>query len=198
MIRPSSRARIAALLAMPVVTLTSLLAVSTTPAQAATCNDVEVVFVRGTGETPGLGVLGRPLVTGLQSQLTGYSVGSYAVDYAANTSQTSAGPGATGMSSRISSVAASCPGTRFVIGGYSQGGTVTDVAIGIHTGVSTGTPIPTSLSSRVAAVVVFGNPLGATGRTISTASTLYGPRSRDYCNVSDSTCGSRGSRRSSR
>lgn len=162
MIRPPSRARIVALLAVPVVALTGLLAVSTTPAQAATCNDVEVVFARGTGETPGLGILGRPLVTGLESELSGYSI------------------------------AASCPGTRFVIRGYSQGGPVTDVTIGIRTGVSTGTPIPTNLSGRVAAVVVFGNPLGASGRTISTASTLYRPKSRGYCDVSDSICGGAG------
>ena len=194
--RPS-RSRLVPLLTralvVPALALTSLVAVGAAPAQAATCSDVDVVFARGTGETPGLGVLGRPLVTGLQGQLTGYSVSSYAVDYAANSSQTSAGPGATDMSSHISSVAASCPGTRFVIGGYSQGGTVTDIAIGIRTGVTTGTPIPSNLSGRVAAVVVFGNPLGASGRTIATASTVYGPKSRDYCNVSDSICGRRGS-----
>ncbi|SEQ42234.1 cutinase family protein [Microlunatus flavus] len=193
--RPS-RSRLVPLLtralAIPALALTSLVAVGATPAQAA-CSDVDVVFARGTGETPGLGVLGRPLVSGLQSQLSGYSVSSYAVDYAANSSQTSAGPGATDMSSHISSVAASCPGTRFVIGGYSQGGTVTDIAIGIRTGVTTGTPIPSALSGRVAAVVVFGNPLGASGRTIATASTVYGPKSRDYCNVSDSICGRQGS-----
>jgi len=191
--RPGLARRIATVLAVPAVALTSLLAVGTAPAQAATCSDVDVVFARGTGETPGLGILGRPLVTGLQSQLSGYTVSSYAVDYAANSSQTSAGPGATDMSTHISSVAASCPGTRFVIGGYSQGGTVTDIAIGIRTGVSTGTPIPSALSGRVAAVVVFGNPLGASGRTIATSSTVYGPKSRDYCNVSDSICGRQGS-----
>lgn len=179
-------------LAVPALALTSLVAVGTTPAQAA-CSDIDVVFARGTGETPGLGVLGRPLVSGLQSQLSGYSVSSYAVDYAANSSQTSAGPGATDMSSHVSAVAASCPGTRFVIGGYSQGATVTDIAIGIRTGVTTGTPIPANLSGRVAAVVVFGNPLGASGRTIAAASTVYGPKSRDYCNVSDSICGRQGS-----
>ncbi|SDU88380.1 cutinase [Microlunatus sagamiharensis] len=190
--RPRLARRIATALAVPAVALTSLLAVGTTPAQAA-CSDVDVVFARGTGETPGLGILGRPLVSGLQSQLGGYTVSSYAVDYAANSSQTSAGPGATDMSAHVSSVAASCPGTRFVIGGYSQGATVTDIAISIRTGVTMGTPIPSALSGRVAAVVVFGNPLGASGRTIATSSTVYGPKSRDYCNVSDSICGRQGS-----
>lgn len=191
--RSSLHARIATTLGGSAPALTSLLTLGTTSAHAATRSDVDVVFARGTGEATGLGVLGRPLVSALTTQLSGYSVSSYAVDYAANSSQTSAGPGATDMSSHVSSVAAACPGTRFVIGGYSQGATVTDIAIGIRAGVTTGTPIPTNLSSRVAAVVVFGNPLGARGQTIAEASPTYGPKSRDYCNVSDSICGGEGS-----
>ncbi|WP_157519191.1 cutinase family protein [Modestobacter sp. Leaf380] len=165
--------------------------VATAAPAAAACADVDVVFARGTGETPGLGITGRPFVSALTSQLGDRTVSSYAVDYAANTAQTSAGPGATDMSRHISQVAAECPGTRFVIGGYSQGATVTDIAVGIRTGTTTGTPIPAALADRVAAVVVFGNPLGLSGgRTIATSSTTYGPRSVDYCNSSDSVCGS--------
>ncbi|WP_205706856.1 cutinase [Kineococcus vitellinus] len=160
------------------------------PASAATCSDVDVVFARGTGETPGLGITGTPFVRALTSELSDRTVSSYAVDYAANSSQTSAGPGATDMSAHVREVAANCPSTRFVLGGYSQGATVTDIAVGIRTGTSTGTPIPAELSGRVAAVVVFGNPLGLSGRTIATASSTYGPRSKDYCNSSDSVCGS--------
>ena len=158
-------------------------------AGAATCSDVEVVFARGTGEAPGLGIVGRPFVSALTSALPGRTVTSYAVDYAANTSQSSAGPGATNMSSHISSVAAACPGTSFVIGGYSQGATVTDIAVGIRAGTTTGTPSPTALAPRVKAVVVYGNPLGLRRETIASSSTLYGPKSRDYCNDNDSVCG---------
>ena len=157
---------------------------------AAACSDVEVVFARGTGETPGLGVVGRPFVSALTGQLPDRTVTSYAVDYAANTSQSSAGPGATDMSAHVREVAASCPSTLFVLGGYSQGATVTDIAVGIRTGTTTGTPVPAELADRVAAVVVFGNPLGLSGRTIATASSTYGPKSKDYCNSSDSVCGS--------
>ncbi|WP_432540873.1 cutinase family protein [Kineococcus sp. SYSU DK002] len=160
------------------------------PAAAATCSDVEVVFARGTGEAPGLGIVGGPFVRALTSQLSDRSVGSHAVDYAANSSQTSAGPGASAMSAHVSSVAAQCPGTRFVLGGYSQGATVTDIALGIRTGTTSGTPVPAGLAGRVAAVVVFGNPLGLSGRTIATASPTYGPKSKDYCNSSDTVCGS--------
>ncbi|MDQ1033785.1 hypothetical protein QFZ75_000201 [Streptomyces sp. V3I8] len=64
-------------------------------ASAAPCSDVEVVFARGTGEAPGLGITGAPLVRNIKSGLSGKTVTSHAVDYAANFSQTSAGPGAT-------------------------------------------------------------------------------------------------------
>ncbi len=158
---------------------------------AAPCTDVDIVFARGTGEPAGLGSVGRPFASALTSQLSGYTVSTYAVDYAANSSQSSAAPGSTDMSDHVASVAAACPGTRFVLGGYSQGATVTDKAVGITTGSGGGTPIPASLAGRVSAVVVFGNPLGiGGGRTIATASPTYGPKSRDYCNSADTVCGS--------
>lgn len=186
--------RLPALLVTPLAALSLLVggAVTTAaPAAAAACSDVEVVFARGTGEAPGLGVAGRPLVEGITRALPDLTVSSYAVDYAAATSQTSAGPGATDMSRHVRETAAACPGTRFVLGGYSQGATVTDIALGIRTGTTTGTPVAAQDEPRVAAVVVFGNPLGiGGGRTIATASSTYGDRSRDYCNSSDSVCGS--------
>jgi cutinase len=97
------------------------------------------------------------------------------------------------MSRHIADVAGRCPQTRFVIGGYSQGGTVTDIAIGLR-GVSrtTGEAIPASLASRVVAVVVFGNPLGLSGRVIETASPTYGPKARSFCNTDDTVCGGGG------
>ncbi|MBM6406090.1 cutinase family protein [Phycicoccus sp. CSK15P-2] len=158
-------------------------------AAAADCSDVDIVFARGTGELPGLGFVGRPFASELTSRLSGYSVSTYAVDYAANSSQTSAGPGATDMSNHIREVASACPSTRFVIGGYSQGATVTDIAVGIRTGSSSGQPIAAQDEPRVAAVVVFGNPLGLQRRTIAEASPTYGDRSKDYCGTADSVCG---------
>jgi len=166
-------------------------AVATATAASAACTDIDISFARGTGEAPGLGIVGGPFTRALTSELSGYSVSTYAVNYAANVSQSSAGPGATDMSNHISSVAAQCPNTRFVIGGYSQGATVTSIAAGIRSGFSSGTPIPANLAGRVAAVVVFGNPLGLRGgETIATASPTYGPKSRDYCNSADTVCGS--------
>ncbi|OHV35755.1 cutinase [Parafrankia colletiae] len=158
------------------------------PASAATCSDVDIVFARGSGEAPGLGITGTPFVNSLRQNLTGKSVSSYAVNYAADVAQTSAGPGATDMTRHVVSVAASCPNTKFVLGGYSQGGSVTDISIGIPTLLGSGQTIPTNLAPRVAAVVVFGNPLALYGQRITTVSPLYGPKAKEYCNLGDPVC----------
>ncbi|MBB2947656.1 hypothetical protein FB565_007427 [Actinoplanes lutulentus] len=100
-----------------------------TTTAAGACSDVELVFARGTGEPQGLGIVGRPLARALAAELPDLEVGSFAVVYAAAGNQRSAGPGATNMSQHITSVAAACPETRFVIGGYSQGASVTDIGI---------------------------------------------------------------------
>ena len=172
------------------LTATSLTgaALAASPATAA-CSDVQVVFARGSTEAPGLGILGRPLVSAIQQQLPGLTVDSYAVNYAANISQTSAGPGATDMSNHIRQVAAQCANTEFVIGGYSQGASVTDIAIGIRTTLGVGGTIPTSLAPRIKAVTVFGNPLRLSRQTINSASPLYGPKALDICATGDPVCG---------
>ena len=160
------------------------------PASAATCSDVELVFARGSGEVPGLGIVGSPLLSSLQQDLPGKTVTSYAVNYAADIAQTSAGAGATDMTRHVTQVAGTCPATSFVIGGYSQGASVTDIAIGLPTFLGTGQVIPTDLAPRIAAVVVFGNPARlAGGRPITTGSALYGSRAFDKCNTGDPVCG---------
>jgi cutinase len=169
------------------VTLAALTA--TGSSAAAACSDVDVVFARGTGEPQGLGSVGSPFVATVQGALPGRSVSTYAVVYAANTSQTSAAPGSTDLTNHLTSVAASCPATTFILGGYSQGATVVDKSLGIQTGSGTGTVIPAALASRVDAAVAFGNPLGLQGKTIATASPTYGARSKDYCNTGDPVCG---------
>lgn len=156
---------------------------------AAACPDVEVVFARGSGELPGLGIVGTPFAGALASDLPGKTVEDYAVNYAADLAQTSAGPGATDMSNHIIAVAAQCSSTKFVIGGYSQGASVTDIAVGIPTILGTGTTIPSALAPRIAAVVTFGNPLLLTGTTPAKASPVYAPKWDDFCALGDPVCG---------
>lgn len=189
-----NRLRKLTLLACAVVGLAGTATVGTASAatSAAACSDLEIVFARGSGEAPGLGIAGTPLVSDVKSALSSASVSSYAVDYAASYDQTSAGPGATDMSNHIKSTAAACPDTKFAIGGYSQGASVTDIAIGIRTYLGTGQTIPSELAPRVVAVIAFGNPLGLYGQTIKTASPTYGPKSLEFCNRGDNVCGGTG------
>ena len=100
------------------------------PAAAADpCPDVEIVFARGTTEPPGVGGVGQAFVDSLRSQLGGRSVGVYAVDYPASRDFDSSTPaGASDASSHIQSMAGNCPGTRIVLGGYSQGAGVIDLS----------------------------------------------------------------------
>ncbi|OWZ22154.1 Cutin hydrolase [Phytophthora megakarya] len=155
----------------------------------AACTDVHVVFARGSGEMAGLGICGQPLVSGITSDLSGMSVSSYAVNYLASMDQTSAGPGATDMTNHVVSVAKECPNTVFVLGGYSQGASVTDIAIGIKTTLGSGSTIPETLASRIKAIVTFGNPLKLMGQTIKSASSTYGSKAIEFCNTGDPVCG---------
>lgn len=161
------------------------------PAHAAACSDVDVVFARGTGERAGPGVVGTPFIRAVTSKLAGRSVSSYAVNYPASFNQ-NAGPGATDAVNHIRSVSASCPNTRFVLGGYSQGATVVDIALGIRVGYTQGTTIPAGLAPKVGAVVVYGNPLNAQRRTIAGEAPTYASRAREFCNSNDSVCGRSG------
>ena len=112
-------------------------------ATAEPCPDVEVVFARGTTEPPGVGGVGRAFVESLRSQLGGRSVGVYAVNYpASNDFDMSTPAGAGDASTHIQSMAANCPNTRMVLGGYSQGAAVIDLST---------TAMPPQVADHVAA-----------------------------------------------
>src|SRR6201996_5171507 len=97
-------------------------------ASADPCSDVAVVFARGTHQDPGLGNIGQAFVDSLTSQVGGRSVGVYAVNYPANNDfATSTPAGGDDMSAHVQAMAASCPNTKMVLGGYSQGAAVVDL-----------------------------------------------------------------------
>ena len=108
-----------------------LLGVPAPSASAEPCQDVEVIFARGTGEPPGVGGVGQSFVDSLRSQAGGKSVGVYPVNYAASGdfNDTTAFAqtvvdGIRDAGARVQSTAANCPNTRIVLGGYSQGAAV--------------------------------------------------------------------------
>jgi len=182
-------------LAAVVVVLASCGRVQTSASLASarpeSCSDVDVVFARGTNQPPGLGRVGDAFLRSFRAGAVGRTVSSYAVAYPADAHQ-DFGQGTNDLTRHVVAVAARCPGTRFVLGGYSQGALVVDAAIGVPVNGATVEVLPSTLATHVAAVVVFGNPLGSRGRTIDTVDTAFRARSADFCDSDDSVCGRRG------
>jgi len=128
------------------------------------CAAVEVVFARGTNEVPGVGATGQALVDALNARLPGKTVDVYGVNYPASLDFGRAADGIVDASNRIETIAASCPTTKIVLGGYSQGAavagyTTTDsVPAGFALPAGITGPMSPAIASHVAAVVLFGTP----------------------------------------
>ncbi|WP_051574207.1 cutinase family protein [Mycobacterium sp. URHB0044] len=158
-------------------------------ASADACPAVEVVFARGTGQAPGVGREGQAFVDALRTQVNGKSVGVYAVDYPASNEFLQAAAGANDASAHVQATAASCPTTKIVLGGYSQGAAVIDAI------TTAATPtlgfdniLPPEVANHVAAVAVFGNPSNKVGQPLTSLSPLYGAKAIDLCNGADPVC----------
>ena len=156
------------------------------------CPDIEVVFARGTDQAPGVGVIGQGFVDSLRPQVGGRSLGVYAVDYpASHDSANSASAGAKDASAHVAYMAANCPATRMVLGGYSQGAVVIDLitAAGVPPQGFVPAPMPPAVADHVAAVAVFGNPWDKLpGVPLTTTNPLYGAKAIDLCNPGDPVC----------
>ncbi|OBI41830.1 cutinase family protein [Mycobacterium sp. E796] len=155
-------------------------------ASADPCTDVAVVFARGTHQEPGLGNMGQAFVDSLTAQLAGRSVSSYAVNYPANDDyHNSASAGSNDASAHIQDVAASCPNTKMVLGGYSQGSTVIDLA---------SQTLPGPVADHVAAVALFGEPSSGFssmlwgGQPLPTISPVLVGRTISLCAPDDPIC----------
>lgn len=158
-------------------------------ASAAGCPDAEVVFARGTSEPPGLGRVGQAFVDALRAQASGHDIGTYAVNYAASRLQLHGGDGANDVIAHVEQMAGTCPATRLVLGGYSQGATVIDIAAGVPLGgVTWGGALPDQYADNVAAVAVFGNAANRLGGSLPTQSPLLGSKAIDLCHPTDPIC----------
>ena len=134
-----------------VVAGTALVSPTMLPAaHAADCYDVQVVFARGTDEPPGIGRVGQAFVDSLRGKIGNRSMGVYAVNYPASYDFLAAADGANDASAFIQDVVNTCPDTRLVLGGYSQGAAIIDVI--------TSVPFP---------AIGFNNPLPARGAPIT-------------------------------
>lgn len=154
-------------------------------AAAAPCPDVEIVFARGTTEPPGVGGIGQAFVESLRSRLGERSVGVYAVNYPASRNFGSSTPaGRDDLSGHVQSMAATCPDTRMVLGGYSQGAAVVDLATAA---------MPPAVADNVAAAAIFGGPRSSFADSLSPGplpgvGPLYAGKTVEMCVPNDPIC----------
>ncbi len=159
---------------------------------AASCADIDVVVARGTGEPGTLGIIvGDPVYAALRLRLSGHSTSAYPVNYPASLAPGSASQGNRDLVDHVRTAASNCAAQRFIFVGYSQGADVVDNSIGVSSdGALVGGPIvatiPTSIAPRIAAVLLFGNPIRAIGRRVTGT---YQARTLDTCANGDPVCG---------
>jgi cutinase len=173
-------------------------------ASAEPCPDVQVLFARGTGEPPGVGGVGQAFVDAMRAHAGAKSVDVYPVNYPASADfgggiqfASTVVDGIRDASGHIESMAASCPNTRFVLGGFSQGavvaGFVTSAAVpdGVPAALVPA-PMPPEIAHHVAAVALFGKPsdqfMRDVGAPVIAIGPLYVPKTIDLCAPDDTIC----------
>lgn len=191
------------LLAVFAALATPLLVVPTASAQA--CPDVQVVFARGTFEPPGIGDTGQSFVDALRAKVGSKSVDVYPVNYPASLDFATAAQGVIDASNKVQDVAAKCPNTKMVLGGYSQGaaviGYITEDSVPAGFTLPQGItgPMPPSVADHVAAVALFGKPSNGFLQMINvsappvTVGKLYAGKATELCIPEDPICSPSGS-----
>ncbi len=169
------------------------------PAYAAPCADVNVVFARGTFEPPGLGAVGDAFADSLRAK-SGKSVDVYGVNYPASLDFGAAADGVADASAKVRDIAASCPASKIVLGGYSQGAAVaayiTQDALpqGFALPPQIQGPMPADVANHVAAVALFGKPTSGfmqmiySGAPPITVGPRYAGKTVEECIPADPIC----------
>lgn len=198
---------LARIVSAAIVALAMPLSLPAQSASAAPCPDIEVVFARGTAEPAGVGVVGTAFVESVRLLAAGKSVGSYAVNYPASADfdhpmvvARTAMDGIRDAQRHVAFMASTCPGTRIVLGGYSQGAVVAGLTTmaGTPPGVraeyaaSVPPPMASEVSNHVSAVVLFGKPSDRWMRDVEAPSVAIGPtylgKTIEYCVPGDTIC----------
>jgi cutinase len=183
------------------VTTGMLLATPIPSVTAAPCPDVEVVFARGTFEPPGLGGIGQSFADAVRKQAAGKSVSAYPVNYPASTDFPTAVQGIRDAADHIEATVATCPETKIILGGFSQGAAVAGFATSgaVPSGVDPANvpkPMPPDVADHVAAVVLLGKPSPKFMEAIDSPPVqigdLYQAKTIDLCIVDDPICSGSG------
>lgn len=175
---------------------------------AEACPDVQVVFARGTFEPAGVGGVGQAFVDALRARTPGKSVDVYAVNYPASLDFATAADGVIDAKNKVMATTNTCPNTKVVLGGYSQGAAVAayitedSVPQGFVLPPGLSGPMPASVADRVAGVVLFGKPSSGflqmiyTGAPPITVGPRYVGKTDDVCIPEDPVCSPTGGDRS--
>lgn len=166
-------------------------------ASAEGCPDVEVVYARGTFAPQGMNGPGLDFVNDLTAKVGGKSVGAYSVVYPASINFPRAVEGIADAAQHVENMAATCPKTKMVLTGYSQGaaviGFVTNNAVpGGVDPAEVPPPMPPSVASHVAAVVLLGKPdptfMEGIDQPPINIGPLYASKTLELCAPGDPIC----------
>lgn len=166
------------------------------------CPDVEVIFARGTLEPPGPGTVGQQFSDALASRLNGRSMDVYPVNYPASLNFSQAADGVADAANKIMDTVNTCPATKIVLGGYSQGAAIAayitsdSVPPGYALPAGINGPLPPNVAPHVAAVTLFGKPSNGFLNLVDhdappiTIGPAYASKTLDLCTPQDPVCSS--------
>ena len=134
----------------------------------------------------------------LRARVGSKSIGVYPVDYPASVEFSTAVDGIHDASDRVRSMAANCPNTKLVLGGFSQGAAVMGFVTAnvIPDGAPEGVPnpMPPDVANQVAAVALIGKPntrfMRAINEPLIEVGPLYADKTIDLCVPEDPICSS--------
>ncbi|KAE8155098.1 cutinase-domain-containing protein [Aspergillus avenaceus] len=144
-----------------------------------TCTEYTVLFARGTSEPGNVGVLvGPPLFEALQdavgeSALTVQGVNGYSASVEGYLSGGDAA-GSAAMATQAKEALSSCPDTKLILSGYSQGCQI------VHNAVE---QLPAETASKISSVLLFGDPYE--GKTLPN---VDASRVKTVCHDGDTIC----------
>ncbi len=199
------------LLGVALLPFAALLAGPVPIASAQACPDVQVVFARGTSEPPGFGGVGQAFVDAVRAQAAPRSVDAYPVNYAASSDfgdriafALSVVDGIRDAANKIQTTVATCPDTRIVLGGFSQGATVAAYVTAAEIPPQVPpeyrsfipNPMPPEVADHVAAVVLIGMPserwLADVGAPPAVIGPAYANKTLNLCAPDDTVCNGAG------
>jgi cutinase len=177
-------------------------AVSNAAADDGSCTAVEVIFARGTMEPPGPGATGQAFSDAVTSRLAGTAVDVYPVNYPASLNFSQAADGVADAANKVLNTVNTCPNTKIVLGGYSQGAaiaayiTADSIPPGYALPEGISGPLPASVAPHIAAVALFGKPSNGFLNLVDhdappiNIGPLYANKTIDLCTAQDPVCSS--------